>query len=507
MPSPGTFRPFDCVVSAALLLASGLGALLLGQDCNIDLYRYRLYVGYAFLHHRLDYDLAPAALSTYLPPFLEVIHYLGTVHLSPRVFAFLLGVLQGTNAVLIFLTARRLLPGAASSGWLALLAGVLAATGPTARSLLGTTLGDTIASAPMLLALFLVLGPRRGVAGLFGAGALGGVSVALKLTMAPQLCGLVAAVAMGASTSASRLKATFACLGGSILGWGCVAGYWSWLLWERFGNPLFPFANNVFRSPFVQAQAIRDTRWMAASAGDYLLPPLQAALGSTDRLQEIPFRDARFLLVLLAGLAWLWLRTARSRPPLPAGQRGVLHFVLAGYAAWAAALYYYRYAATLEFLAPLALVILVNAAVPRRALGTFGVATALLLLTSSVGSWGRQPWGEERFNVRLPPQAYEPDSLVLVDSSLSSFLIPFFPGETRFAGLEGTGSERLEMLLAARVAAHRGNLFWLASRGQPAPSSGPERLGVTATDDCGLIRTGEGRWVLCRVARPIGPRG
>jgi hypothetical protein len=135
-----------------------------------------------------------------------------------------------------------------------------------------------------------------------------------------------------------------------------------------------------------------------------------------------------------------------------------------------------------------------------------GVATAFLLLTSSVGSWGRQPWAAERFNVRLPPQAHEPDSLVLVDSSLSSFLIPFFPRDTRFAGLEGTGSERLEMLLAARVAAHRGRLFWLASRGQPAPSSGPERLGVTATDDCGLIRTGEGRWVLCRVARPIGPR-
>jgi hypothetical protein len=130
----------------------------------------------------------------------------------------------------------------------------------------------------------------------------------------------------------------------------------------------------------------------------------------------------------------------------------------------------------------------------------------LLLLSSSVGSWGRRAWGDGWFFMRLPPQAHEPDSLVLVDSSLSSFLIPYFPRETRFAGLEGTGSARFEELLAARIAAHRGNVFWLVSRGQPAPSTSPVRFGLSVSDDCGLIRTGEGRWALCRLTRPPGPR-
>ncbi len=63
----------------------------------------------------------------------------------------------------------------------------------------------------------------------------------------------------------------------------------------------------------------------------------------------------------------------------------------------------------------------------------------------------------------------KPDSLVLLDSSLSSFLIPYFPRQTRFAGLEGTGSARFDDLVAARIAAHRG-----ASSGS-SPAADPRR--------------------------------
>jgi len=501
----------DLAVALLLLIGSGIAAVLLGQDANIDLYRYRLYIGYAFVHARLDLDLAPASLGTYLNPVLDAAHYLGIVHLPPRVFGFLLGTFQGLNAVLVFLMARRLLPADRGSRLLAVLAGVLAASGPTARSLVGTTLGDTTVSVPALLALLLVLGDQRNpnpglrTPLLLAAGFLGGVAVALKLTMAPSLVALAAIVALGVARRV-KLGAAVAFFGGTVLGYLALAGYWCWQLWERFGNPLFPFANQIFRSPYLPVEAMRDSRWMAGSLMDYLSPPFDMALGMTERLQEIPFREARFLLVLLAGLAWLGLRVSGRRPPLPPAERYLLVYFLISYATWGVVFYYYRYAAVLEFLAPLVLVVLVHAAFPKLARPVFIAATAFLLLTSSVGSWGRLAWAERWFHIRLPPQAQEPDSLVLVDSSLSSFLIPYFPGQTRFAGLEGTGSARFEDLLAARIAAHRGNLFWLVSRGRPAPSASPERFGLTVSDDCGPIRTGEGKWALCRLARPPGPR-
>ena len=495
-----------------LVVLSGAAAVLQGQDANIDLYRYRLYVGYAFVHGRLDQDLVPSALSTFLNPTLDSLHYLGITHLPPRVFSFLLGSLQGLNAVLVLLLARAVLPSDRGGRLLAALAALVAASGPTARSLLGTTLGDTTVSLPALGALLVALRAAPGASArsaalrLLASGLLAGAAVGLKLTMAPAGIALAAVVAAGVASRTISIVAASCWLWGAVLGYLAVAGYWCLQLWERFGNPLFPYLNQVFRSPYLPSVAIRDARWAAHGVVDYLSPPFDIARGLNERLQEIPFRDLRYLLVVLALLAWLVMRASGRRPPLSAGARGLLIYFAAGYAIWALAFYYYRYASFLEFLAPLVLVVLVHAASPSLAPRLLVGATLLVLVTSSVGSWGRREFGERWFNVRLPPQAHEPGALVLLDSPLSSFLIPYFPRATSFAGLEGTGSTRLDELLAARVAAHEGGLFWLVSRGRPAESTSPEHLGLTVTDDCGLIRTGEGRWALCRVVRAGGPR-
>jgi hypothetical protein len=502
----------DWAFAVLLMLASGTGALLLGQDANIDLYRYRLYIGYAFLHGRLDQDLAPAALGTYLAPVLDAFHYLGITHLGPRVFSFLLGSLQGLNAVLVLRLARLVLPADEERRPLAMLAALLAATGPTARSLLGTTLGDTTVSLPALFAL--LVGMRgldsphgaKSVTKLAWAGLFAGAAVGLKLTMASALIALGALVAWGLASRRTSTGAALASFAGVVIGYLAVAGYWCHELWHRFGNPLFPFLNQVFRSPYFRPSAIRDHRWAAHGLLDYVSPPFDMACGLFERLQEIPFRDVRFLLVVLAALAWLALRATGRRPALPPLARGLLVYFFSGYAAWALAFYYYRYASLLEFVAPVVLLVLVKALFPARARPALVAATVLVLLTTSVGSWGRLAFGDQWFNVRLPPQAYEPDSLVLLDAPLSSFLIPYFPSTTSFAGIEGTGSPRIDELVAARIASHRGRLFWLVSRGRPMESTRPEPFGVTVLDDCGTIRTGEGRWALCRLARSFGPR-
>ena len=132
------------------------------------------------------------------------------------------------------------------------------------------------------------------------------------------------------------------------------------------------------------------------------------ALGETSRLQEIPFRDARFLLVLVAALGWLSLRWLGERTPLPPGQRKLLAFVLMAYGTWMAVFYYYRYAAILEFLAPLVLAILVQALLPRVGRPLLFAAGAYLLLFSSVGSWQRQGWSDRWWRITLPPRPTRP---------------------------------------------------------------------------------------------------
>ena len=241
-----------------------------------------------------------------------------------------------------------------------------------------------------------------------------------------------------------------------------------------------------------------------AGSLDLLATPWAMALGETSRLQEIPFRDARFLLVLVAGVGWLSLRWWGRRRPLHPGQRNLLALFLVAYTTWMAVFYYYRYAAVLEFLAPLLLVILVQAWLPRVGRPLLFAAGAYLLVFSSVGSWQRWDWSDRWWRVTLPAQAQEADSLVLLTSQLNSFLVPFFPEETRFVGLEWVGSSRIADQVSATLGSHKGPLLVLSSVDERLTARSLERYALTVTDDCGVIRTGIGKKALCRVVRSTG---
>lgn len=503
---PGRLQ--DAVVIAALVLGSGVGSLLLGQDINTDLCRYHFYNGYAFVHGRLDTDLVAAALPTFLNPTLDAFHYLGIAHLPPRLFGFVLGGLQGLNPALVYLLARRLLERGPGSGGLAVLVAILAATGPTAHSLLGTTMGDTLASVPLLASLLVVLGHlerpegRAGTAArLLGAGFLAGASMGLKLTMGPSLVAQGALVVLLVLARRVRVGAGMAYAAGTLLGFAAFAGIWCGRLWVRFGNPLFPYANQIFRSPYLPAEALRDTRFGARGPLDLLATPWAMALGETGRLQEIPFRDARFLLVLVAAFGWLGLRALGRRTALPAPERHLLAFVAMAYAAWMAVFYYYRYAATLEFLAPLVLAVLVLALLPRAGRPVLFAAGVALLLSTSVGNWQRWTWSDRWWHVTLPPQAGEKGALVLLTSPGNSFLVPYFPRDTRFVGLEWTGSSRFADRVSATLGSHRGTLMVLADADARPGAESLKRYALRVTEDCGVIRTGIGKRVLCRVVR------
>jgi hypothetical protein len=371
-------------------------------------------------------------------------------------------------------------------------------------------MGDTTASIPLLLSLLLVLGGwqashERASARLWlVAGSLAGASVGLKLTMGAPALALGALIALRVLRRHLRIGAAGAFLGGGVLGFLATAGHWCWLLWERFGNPLFPFVNQVFRSPYLPAEPLRDLRWAAQGPWDLVAVPLLMAIGETIRLQEIPFRDARFLLVLVAALGWISLRCSGRRSPLPPGQHDLWAFFLMAYLAWMAAFFYYRYASVLEYLAPLVLVILVQAWLPRVARPLVLVAGAYLLVFSSFGSWQRHAWWDRWWRVTLPTQAYESDSLVLLTSPLNSFLVPYFPERTRFVGLEWVGSPRFDDLVTATLGAHRGTLMALASVDERLVAGSLRRYALTVTDDCGIIRTGAGKKTLCRVVRSAG---
>src|SRR5258706_14048593 len=74
------------------------------------------------------------------------------------------------------------------------------------------------------------------------------------------------------------------------------------MLWQQFGNPVFPFDNTIFRSPEAPIEAIADPRFMPQNLWDAAAYPFYWVTGN-HRSSEDPFRDQRFAIALVLFLA------------------------------------------------------------------------------------------------------------------------------------------------------------------------------------------------------------
>ncbi len=507
------------VLLLLLVLALGGLSLQLGQDLNFDLLNYHYYDGYAFVHGRTFHDLAPAGSQTYLPPLLHAFHYLGIAHLPPRLFGFLLGALHGLNLPLLLALGLLVLPrGTAHVTSIALLAAVVGSLGPAAVSLLGTTFGDNLVSIPALLALVLVLlgrtpGGAWGNAWLaLAAGLLAGAATGLKLTMAAYHLGLFVAAALSFGRDAVARRLALLSLG-SLIGFAFTAGFWNLELWRRFGNPLFPLANAVFRSEYQSLENFRDTRFAARSAYDLVRPFIDTALGRPERLMEIGMRDVRFLLLLAAGLGLVLLFVAnrwrrQGSPALDGREKAFAAWWVTAYLAWALAFYTYRYAALLEFTAPLLLFVLLRRLVPaRHALRAVAVAAVLIVASTRVESWGRRAWQTPWLGLPVPALGLRPDSLILMVGQPSGFAAPSFRPDARFVHL--TAVERFAApagwtpLVVAAVRDPRGPFLPVPSSSCSSASRAARAaaLGLVTTARCEPVRNGSLRFRLCELER------
>jgi len=383
-------------------------------------------------------------------------------------------------------------------------AAVVALRGPAAVSLLGTTFGDNLVSILALLALLLLLeAPGLPSAGrVVAAGVLAGGAAGLKLTYGlflPPLGIVVLHVAWQRRRWSLPPAFGVAVLAGLML----TAGYWGEQLWTRFHNPLFPFANSLFRSPYHGPADFQDLRWRAHGWRDVLATPPDMAMGRTERFQEVPFRDGRYLIlvVVAAAAAARRLGSAAQRGPWsPAATRLLLYFA-AAFALWLASVRYYRYFVVGEFLAPVVVVALLSFALPRL-LQVAWVALALaIIMTSGTDDWGRISWADDWYDVRIRDRTVPPHSIVLVGGGLLSYALPSFPPGTRFFGLIGYQTEGFDTLISREVRRHSGPIL-LLGREDVALVTPLARFGLERTEDCAKIRTRPRLWLsLCRLAR------
>lgn len=465
------------VVGLAFFLAFGGFAVFLGQDTSWDTLNYHVYNPYAFLTDRIDIDLAPAQLQSYFSPVLDLPVYWLTQHLQPWLVGFWVGGFQGLNALMVFLIARQLLSTADTVPfWTPLFLASLGCLNASFVAQLGTAAGDSSSSPFVLLALYLAClwheTLTKGTTSLrpwaVWIGLLMGLAVGLKLTNAPFALAIVLVLAVLPIKPADKLRQI------SLYGLSALAslmltsGWWFYQVWVKFGNPLFPQFNSIFKSDLASATSIIDTRWGPINALEALAWPLWMSLRPW-RLHDGLLYNHLWLttyLALLACLAsYLWRRVrGLEKQTSPAWL--VLFFVPASYVIWLKVFSIGRYMTVVEMLLPLLLLIGLKGFVwPKLSvILAFMLTVFSLVLSLKHSNFGvRATWEAQSYSVSVPPIQQPTTATVLIAAGGApiSWLLPNFPSQTAVLRISGNfpRSEAYDRLMHQTVAARAGKVY------------------------------------------------
>jgi hypothetical protein len=409
--------------------------------------------------------------------------------LPPKAVGFLLGLLPGFNIWLLYGIGREAidLGSPSRNAWTALATALIGMVGVMNLAEVGTSYGDNILSLPVLAAVWLIVRFRMRLAAGLGAGWLAaaagiltGLPFGLKLPFAVYAVALCAAFFGLALPWRRRFLLALIFGLGVLAGAAATGGFWMAEMWARFQNPVFPYFNHYFQSPWGTVGSYRDERFIPTSLLMWLTFPIWFNIDPM-QVGEVGFRDLRFPMLYVLLLALL-LKTAKSRifrsagsSPAPATPRMpvtgfFIIFVLVAFILWMKLFAVYRYLMVAEMLAPIAILLVLGALVhdPRRQIRAALAGFIVLLITLSPGDWGRRPWAADYFGVDPPPVAEPEKSIVLMAGhDAMAYLIPFFPPPVRFLRIQGyvTGPSaepnRTDRLMREVIARHEGPLFVL----------------------------------------------
>jgi hypothetical protein len=524
----GTLRAVELLLVLILCCTvTGAYAVYAGQDTNWDQRNYHFYSVYAWFSGRADMDVAPGQFQTWINPLPHVPQYWLIRHLPPVGAGIGMGVLAGVNGLLLWVLTRRLVGDSdlAASRACAVLVTVMGLTGSMYVSYIGTTFAEYLCS-PFILAALIVLIPVDRAAGawptrsLLLSGLFLGFATGLKLTNgAFAIAMLVSLLALWPAMTLRR-RGIFAFAAGGLAGFAASGGVWALRLGLAFGNPVFPFFNAVFRSPWFDVVNVNDMRFPPqAFLYAAVTNPFVWFLGLTHPTSEVPFREPRFALVAvilpLAIGASLWrLRPRGAEGGAPRMRPRSIEFWLLSlffvisYAIWLKQFGVQRYTLPLELLAGALILLGLDRMMGslRTVVVTFGVVVLFAALWTRPPDWSRMPYSRDWFDIAPTTSSPSGNLYVMLSWEPMSYAIPFMPRQDRFVRLAGNMALEPQTRLGRRAAEiiqqYPGPIRTLSLG--PLDEDDQARLlrfGLTAQSECQTFRSRLDTFLTCGLQR------
>jgi hypothetical protein len=464
------------VYLACTLLALAVNAFL-GKDMAPDTLNYHIYAGFNAVHDRFTQDYFPAGPNAYFNPYIYLPLYglinsnLSSLEIS-SVFAIV-------HSILLWLTYELALTVCAFKERrerfkFGLCAVAFTLANPILLQQLGSAFAD-ITTAVLVLAGWLLLARAVSVPSLakvICAGLLCGLAAGLKLTNAMYAVAGAALLMWLPSTLWTRFRHGVAYGMSLAVGLLIVVAPWSYRLEQRFGNPVFPLMNNVFKSPEMTTESARTLRFIPETVAEFLWRPFAMIDPVTMVHVEMRAPDPRYaLLMVVAGACfcrWLWHRRRGHAAPqafagdMPAdrtlaavGCGLALNWVL-----WLSGSGNSRYFLPMSSVAAVILVALLYRLFMARTkvrnyviAGILGVQCIQLWMGTDY-RWNETPWDDHWINIDVPARLKsEPNLFLSIGGQSNSFVAPYLSAGSGFINISGLYVLGADGANGARIAA------------------------------------------------------
>jgi hypothetical protein len=342
---------------------------------------------------------------------------------------------------------------------------------------------------------------------------------ALKLTNGVFALGVVGFALAGSEPFRQRIGWLLAYGSATAAALLLVGGQWFLTLWNRFGNPFFPYYNNIFHSPDMPATAIRDERFLPVSVLDVWRYPYYWSFGgspSPDRgaaSSELPFRDGRWIVVAAGVTLFLvalpvFRRWGRARLAEPA--TGLLFAFTIDYLIWLAEFSIHRYALPLEVLCGAILLIFAMLARPYPiGIGLLAVFALVIRPKILVSDFGHLPWQPNWQTIATRPLDLGPSAIVFLTEKPTFFISASMPRDTRFVGVAGdldmnaSNDTRLTRDLKQALGSSPNSRLIAIDHGTTPPAANAivASYGLTITARCEVMHIATETLRLCDIER------
>lgn len=365
----------------------------LGMDAFWDTANYHVFLGWTALSQNFIGFGAAAQYHSYLNPLIDIINYI-TFYTHPYVGATFHSIAYLVSAFLVLKIIQEFFSDNLQDNLLAVFGCAVSITGAMTVSLFGSWTNENIVLIPVLIGFyFLLKGLEIERYSMFLiAGVAFGAAGGLKLTAAHYLVGGFFTVLICSLNIRFVVIFSFGLLVGFLL----TDGYFMYVRWDNTGNPIFPLANNIFKSPYYVDGWMSFSKFELSNLYYYLSLPV-IWLFSGDFSEADTVRDGRLLLGYL-GCALIVVSFFLNQK-IDRRKAALVVFFIFSFLAWIFALRIYRYLVGLEAISGILLVVGMHS-IFMRFNKYLTVLTALLcslflVYVTNYPDWGRRSWDNE----------------------------------------------------------------------------------------------------------------